>query len=239
MSFRFVIIGGSGALGSALADRLTLLYPTSTLYSFSRKEISPSKNNIVCFQVKNWDEESISRASHISSQDGPLKAVLVATGFLQNGVIMPEKSLKDLSSDKFQYLFYANTILPALVAKHFITHLTKEEKSFFAALSARVGSISDNRLGGWYAYRSSKAALNMILKNTAIELSRTNKNGIVVGLHPGTVKSPLSRPFQKKVPGGKLFSPEYSAQKLLEVLGGLTPDDSGKCFAWDGQEIDP
>ena len=126
-----------------------------------------------------------------------------------------------------------------MVAKHFLPKLNKENRSIFAALSARVGSISDNQLGGWYAYRTSKAALNMVIKNAAIEIGRLNKKAIIVGLHPGTVDSNLSMPFQGNVPDGKLFTPEYSVQKLLQVLTNLTSEQSGKCFAWDGTEVKP
>ena len=123
----------------------------------------------------------------------------------------------------------------------FATHVSTiyPDASVFAALSARVGSISDNILGGWYAYRSSKAALNMIIKNAAIEISRSNKQAIVVGMHPGTVDSHLSKPFQSRVPKHQLFTPEYAAEKLLHVMTALMPSDSGKCFAWDGKEILP
>ena len=111
--------------------------------------------------------------------------------------------------------------------------------SIFAALSARVGSISDNQLGGWYAYRASKAALNMIIKTAAIEVRRRNPHAIVVGLHPGTVDSDLSKPFQGNVPEGKLFTPDFAAGKLLTVLEGLAPAQTGRCFGWDGEEILP
>ena len=126
-----------------------------------------------------------------------------------------------------------------MIAKYFLPKLNREKRSIFAALSARVGSISDNQLGGWYSYRASKAALNMVIKNIAIEISRFNKKAIIVGLHPGTVDSNLSKPFQVNVPYGKLFTPEFSTQKLVEVLRSLTSKQSGKCFAWDGQEILP
>jgi NAD(P)-dependent dehydrogenase (short-subunit alcohol dehydrogenase family) len=109
-----------------------------------------------------------------------------------------------------------------LVAKHFLPKLNRENLSVFTALSARVGSISDNQLGGWYAYRASKAALNMVIKNAAIEIGRRNNKVIIVGLHPRTVDSNLSRPFQGNVPDGKLFTPKYSVQKLLEILSTLT-----------------
>jgi len=132
-----------------------------------------------------------------------------------------------------------NTFIPALMAKHFIPRLNLDRQSIFAALSARVGSISDNRLGGWYAYRASKTALNMIIKNAAIETARRNKKAIIVGLHPGTVDSSLSKPFQRNVPDEKLFAPMRSAQDLLKVLDDLNPEQSGRCFAWDGQEVKP
>ncbi|NBR34275.1 MAG: short-chain dehydrogenase [Rhodobacteraceae bacterium] len=120
---------------------------------------------------------------------------------------------------------------------HYLPLLPRDRRGVFAALSARVGSISDNQLGGWYAYRASKAALNMILKNAAIEAARRYKLSVVVGLHPGTVDSSLSKPFQGNVREGKLFGPEYAADHLIRVIDNLTPDQSGKCFAWDGSEI--
>ena len=175
----------------------------------------------------------------IASKDALLDMVIVATGILHEGEMMPEKSLKDLNAEKFHRLFEVNTIAPILIAKHFLPKLNRETRSIFAALSARVGSISDNHLGGWYSYRASKAALNMVIKNLAIEISRSNKKAIIVGLHPGTVDSNLSKPFQRNVPQRKLFKSEYSTQKLLEVLANLTSKQSGKCFAWDGKEILP
>ena len=136
-------------------------------------------------------------------------------------------------------LFAVNTIGPALIAKHALPLLPKTGKSVFAALSARVGSISDNGLGGWHSYRASKAALNMLLKNFAIELKFKRKEAVCIGLHPGTVDTGLSQPFQKNVADGKLFTPAYSAARLLSVIDGAAPADSGKCFAWDGAEVAP
>lgn len=152
---------------------------------------------------------------------------------------MPEKSLRELTAEKLVTLYSANTVAPALFAKHFLPLLPRERRAVFAAVSARVGSISDNRLGGWYSYRASKAALNMILRSAAIETARRNPEAIVAGLHPGTVRSALSHPFQRGVAAGKLFRPDYSASRLVDVLAGLTPADSGHCFAWDGSRIAP
>jgi NAD(P)-dependent dehydrogenase (short-subunit alcohol dehydrogenase family) len=173
------------------------------------------------------------------TNEQPLDIVLVVNGILHDGDIMPEKSLRELSAEKLQHIFSVNTIVPTLIAKYTLPQLNNKDRAVFAAMSARVGSISDNLLGGWYAYRVSKAGLNMVIKNAAIEVARRNKEAIIVGLHPGTVESRLSEPFRSNVPKEKLFTPDFAAQKLSEVLQNLTPQSSGKCFAWDGEEITP
>ena len=224
------VIGASGAIGGACARRLVECYPAAHVHAFARDAE---------LRIDYDDETSIAAAAELASESGSLDLVLVATGMLHSGNTLPEKSLRDLSTDKFARIFAANTITPALIAKHFLPRLNRERPAVFAAISARVGSISDNQLGGWYAYRASKAALNMVIKNAAIEMSRRNKKAIVVGLHPGTVDSPLSKPFQANVAAGKLFSPEYSAQRLLHVLENITSAHSGQCLAWDGEVIAP
>ena len=133
--------------------------------------------------------------------------------------------------------FQVNAIGPALVAKHFLPRLPKDRPARFAVLSARVGSIEDNRLGGWYGYRASKAALNMLVRSLAIELARTRPLAVCVALHPGTVDTALSRPFQRNVAAQKLFTPAYAAGRLLDVLDGLGPGDSGGFYAYDGTRI--
>lgn len=233
------IIGASGAIGTAFTTQLSASYPDANIHLFSRTKIKNFTNNTQYHVINYKDEASIEEAASIASKEAPLDMVIVTTGILHVEGIMPEKALRDLSADKFHHLFEANAILPAIVAKHFLPKLNRESRSVFAALSARVGSISDNQLGGWYAYRASKAALNMIIKNAAIEITRRNKKSVIVGLHPGTVDSRLSKPFQGNVPDAKLFTPEFSVNKLIKVLESLTPEHSGKCFAWDGKEIEP
>ena len=233
-----VVIGGSGAIGNALTNNLSKLYQDAIIHSFSSKMQQISINNVHTYEIDYHDENSIENSANIFSNQ-ELDLVIVATGILHSVAINPEKSLKDLSSDKFHYLFQANTILPAIIAKHFIPKLNKNNASIFAALSARVGSISDNELGGWYSYRSSKAALNMIIKCLAIEISRFNKYPIIVGLHPGTVDSNLSKPYQKNLKINQIFTPDFAAQKLIKVLQSINSNDSGKCFAWDHKEIKP
>jgi NAD(P)-dependent dehydrogenase (short-subunit alcohol dehydrogenase family) len=166
--------------------------------------------------------------------------VLVATGVLHEASgLTPEKSWRALDGAQLARYMQVNAIGPALLAKHFLPHFPRRGRAVFAALSARVGSISDNRLGGWYGYRASKAALNMLVRTLALELGRRAPEAVCVGLHPGTVDTGLSRPFQSAVAEGRLFSPEQSAGYLLQVIDKLTPADSGKLFAWDGAEIPP
>jgi NAD(P)-dependent dehydrogenase (short-subunit alcohol dehydrogenase family) len=224
------VIGSSGGIGGAFVDLLSREYSHAHIYGFSRT----GKH-----QIDYANEDSIAQAAKIASSTGRLDLVVVANGILHNKEIMPEKSIRELSRNKFQQLFEVNTIIPSLIAKYFLPHLNADNTSIFAALSARLGSISGNELGGWYAYRSSKAALNMIIKNTAIEISRRNKNAIIVGLHPGTVDTNLSRPFHANIPSEQLLTPHACVTKLLHVLVSLTPAESGKCFAWDGGEILP
>lgn len=231
------IIGASGAIGSALVNQLSS-DSSNTIYAFSRSGAHFDAANVHTSKLDLTDEHSIEQAASLASEHGPLDLVIVTTGILHEGGIAPEKSLRDLSADKFAKLFAINTTGPALVAKHFLPQLQKDERAVFAAISARVGSISDNYLGGWYAYRASKAALNMVIKNASIEMARCYKQAVVIGLHPGTVDSELSKPFQGAVPEGKLFTPEHSASKLLEVVGNVTAQDTGKCFAYDSSVIE-
>ena len=149
----------------------------------------------------------------------------------------PERRLADVTPEHLQRAFAVNAIGPLLVAKHVQALLPRRDRAVFASLSARVGSIGDNRLGGWYAYRASKAAQNMITLNLSIELRRRARGIICVGLHPGTVDTELSRPFQHNVPADRLFTPQRAARQLLDVIHGLEPADNGGFFAWDAQPI--
>jgi len=164
--------------------------------------------------------------------------VLVATGqlTLPDGT-GPEKSVRALRADALAQQFAVNAIGPAMIMAQAPALLRRDRRSVFAVLSARVGSISDNRLGGWHGYRAAKAALNMLMRGLAIELSRSHPQAVVAALHPGTVDTPLSAPFQRGVQPEKLFTPAYSAGAMLGVLDGLEPADSGKLWGWDGAEI--
>lgn len=227
---RAVIIGASGGIGGALADALE--GRGTEVVRLSRSAQDKSHRIDIC------DEASIRQAALNAGQGGPIDLVIVATGLL-HGAGLPEKSLRDISAATLEKNFQMNAIGPVLVAKHFLPLIPRNGRSLFAALSARVGSISDNRLGGWYGYRASKAALNMFIRNLAIEYKRNRPDLICAALHPGTVDTDLSKPFQANVPAEKLFTPHYSADCLLRVMESLSPEQSGRIFAWDGQEIAP
>lgn len=235
-NLHIAIIGASGGIGSAFVS-LFSEDASNAVHAFSRTEIVNKLPKVHYGHINLADEKSISAAAEKASQHAPLDLVLVTTGVLHEADMTPEKALRNLSATNLERNFLANTIGPALVAKHFLPKLQCNKRAVFAALSARVGSISDNRLGGWYAYRASKAALNMLIKTTSIEIARRQKHSIVVGLHPGTVATKLSEPFQTRVPKDKLFSADYAARQLFSVLEGLCSEDSGKIFAWDGSEL--
>ena len=232
------VIGASGGIGQAFIQHLYNQPQIDTVFAFSRSEMDFTHPKVQSHRIDLQDETSIKNAAAIAGEKNRLDVVIIASGILHEGEsIQPEKSMRSLNPDTLTKIFSVNTIGPALVAKHFLPLLNHQRKSVFAAISARVGSIADNRLGGWYAYRSSKAALNMIIKNAAIETARSNKQAIIIGLHPGTVDTNLSKPFQANVAEGKLFKPEYSAERMLSVINALTTDASGKIWAWDGAEI--
>lgn len=164
--------------------------------------------------------------------------VVNVSGLLHDGEMGPEKKLEDIQPEHVARAFAVNATGPLLVARHFRRLFTHDARAVFASLSARVGSIGDNRLGGWYAYRASKAAQNQFTKTLSIELSRRSRNVIVLALHPGTVDTGLSKPFQRNVPEGKLFSPERAAAQLVAIIDGARPEDSGSFFDWAGKPIE-
>ena len=234
------VIGSSGAIGNAISNRLLEDDSVETIYKFSRSQKSEGNQKEKNFFIDIEDENSIKKSTENIPEDIKFDMIFVATGILHNDDdIFPEKSIKDINADKLKRVLSINTIGPTLVGKYFIPYLNNKNKSIFAFLSARVGSISENKLGGWYSYRSSKTALNQIIKNFSIEIKRTNPNAIFVGLQPGTVSSFLSKPFEKNVKSENLFTPDFSASKLLEVINNLELKDTGKLIAWNGEEIQP
>ncbi|MDP9065834.1 MAG: SDR family NAD(P)-dependent oxidoreductase [Pseudomonadota bacterium] len=235
--YRAVVFGASGGLGSAFVSALCQDDRCAEVHAGSRSDVHSSANKLRAFRFDLEDEGSIAAAVAESSRAGPLHLVVVATGMLHAPSITPEKSWRFLTPASLQRAFSINAIGPALIAKHSLGHLATNEKAVFVALSARVGSITDNRRGGWHAYRASKSALNMLIRTLAIELAARNKAAICVGLHPGTVGTELSKPFLGGSDPLQVFAPSQSADHLLRVIDHLSPTQSGRLFAWDGSEI--
>ncbi|MFS0736142.1 SDR family NAD(P)-dependent oxidoreductase [Sphingomonas sp. 1P06PA] len=234
---RAVIIGTGGGIGAALVETAAASGRYETVFALSRSPDRPGQPGVVPGVIDVSDPDSIAGAAR--DIGAPIDLVIVATGLLHDAGGGPERSLKALDAERLSRSFAINTIGPALVLQHFVPLLARDRRAVIACLSARVGSISDNRSGGWYGYRASKAALNQIVRCAAIEMGRTHKHALCVALHPGTVATALSAPFRSSVPPGKLFTPAFSAERLLAVIDGLNMVDSGRIFAWDGAEIDP
>lgn len=220
--FRALVFGAGGGIGGALVDALA-----------ARAHVT----GLTRADVDMTDEAALGALAAAQKEFGPLHLIINATGLLHDAHVQPEKAFRQISADSMARVLAVNTIGPALICKYFLPLMARDAKTVMAHLSARVGSISDNRMGGWTSYRAAKAAQNMIVKNAAIETARRDKDKIIIGLHPGTVATRLSDPFQGNVAEGKLFTPAQAANYLLRVIDARRPEDSGKVFAWDGTEV--
>lgn len=230
------VFGSTGGIGKALVKALAK-GGCETIYAGSRGGLEPVSPQVRPFAFDLTDEASIGAAAALM-KDNPPEWTIIATGVLTlSDGTGPERTLKRLDPAAMAEVLALNTIGPAIIAKHILPLMPREDRFVFSAISARVGSISDNGLGGWHSYRASKAALNMLLKNFALEMGRTHKQGVVVGLHPGTVDSKLSEPFQSNLPDGQLTEPDEAAANLLDVLAEIEPSASGKVFDFAGKEV--
>lgn len=230
------VFGASGGIGQAVCAAL-VAGGAQVVHAGSRRGEGPQGASIRPFAFDLTDEASIAAAAEAMRGDPP-EWVIVATGVLTlPGGTGPERTYKRLDPAVMAEVFALNTIGPALIAKHMLAIMPRGRAFTLAALSARVGSISDNRLGGWHSYRASKAALNMLIRNFALEMARTHAESVIVGLHPGTVDSALSQPFQSGLPDGQLATPQQAADNLLGVLARLTPEQSGRVFDFRGEEV--
>lgn len=215
-----LVIGASGGIGSAVAAALRAR--GAVVQKLSR----------LCDGLDVCSEASVQRV--LGMLESPFDLVFVATGALETGASGPEKTLNALKPEALLAQFRLNALGPALVLKHAMTLLPRDQRCVFAALSARVGSIGDNRLGGWYSYRAAKAALNQILRTASVELARTHRHAICVALHPGTVRTRLTEKYLGRHPG---VPPTEAARNLLAVIDGLVPEQTGGFFDWRGREI--
>ena len=227
--YRAVVIGASGAIGGALVAALQADPRCGAVSGLSRSGGGPQGG------VDLQDEATLAAAAQALRAQGSVHLVVCATGALQVAGRPPEKRLADLEPATLALAHAVNAIGPALVIKHFHGLLPLKGRSLMAVLSARVGSIGDNRLGGWYSYRASKAALNMLLRTAAIEVARQRPLAVLAALHPGTVRSPLSAPI---IGQAEAHTPDQAAAHLLAVLDALPAEGaSGGFHAWDGQGI--
>lgn len=247
----YLIIGGTGGIGQAMVQQLVTATANEqddnnriqVFATYHRSVPDFEADNLYWLQMDVSDESSIKQAADdIKQQSTHLNWVINCVGLLHTESAQPEKALRQVETGFFLQNMQINALAGLLIAKHIRPLLAKAERSadkpaIFATISARVGSISDNQLGGWYSYRMSKAALNMGMKNLSIEWARSLKDVCIVVMQPGTVNTQLSAPFQGNVADGQLFSPAYSAECLLEVLSGMSADKSGSFIDWAGESI--
>ncbi len=220
MSRQVLIIGASGGIGAAL----------QRAYEARGDRVVGLSRGSSGLDVT--DEPSIARA--FAPLEGPFEQVICATGVLSGQASGPEKAIPAITPEALAAQFAVNATGPMLVLKHVLRFLPRDRPSVFAALSARVGSIGDNRLGGWYSYRASKAALNQLMHTAAIEIARSHKQAVICSLHPGTVATDFTQAYRGRhaaVPA------EEAAQNLLRVMDGLTPEQSGGFYDWSGAEV--
>ncbi|AKG23644.1 SDR family NAD(P)-dependent oxidoreductase [Calothrix sp. 336/3] len=242
-----LILGASQGIGLSLVKQLlaesqvnrvyaTYCHPESATELFSLQATYPDK--LFCHQLDITEESQIVDFVKFLQQDiQQLHLGINCVGFLHDAIQQPEKSLKQINSDNLLRYFQINSIGAVLLAKHLLPLWKHGDRSVFVSISAKVGSIGDNHLGGWYGYRASKAALNMFMRTVAIEYARVSPRTIVITYHPGTTDTRLSRPFQKNVPPEKLFSPERTASQLLQLITKLEMPDSGQFFSWDSSKL--
>ncbi len=240
----YLIIGGIGGIGRAMVEHILSNNDNVQVFAtYYRSVPDIEADNLHWLQMDVSNEDSIRQAiDGIKSKSEHIDWVINCVGLLHTDSNQPEKALRQVETDFFLQNMQVNALAGLLIAKHIKPLLAKSTRShdtpaIYATISARVGSISDNQIGGWYSYRMSKAALNMGMKNLSIEWARALKEVCVVVLQPGTVNTQLSAPFQSNVADGHLFSPAYSAESLLEVLAGMRASDSGSFVDWAGESI--
>ncbi|MEM9922541.1 MAG: SDR family NAD(P)-dependent oxidoreductase [Cyanobacteria bacterium P01_D01_bin.50] len=242
-----LIVGASQGIGLGFVKSLLPENNIAKIYATYRNADSATElitlqseysQKLVCLPMDITQDSQISAGvENISAEVEKLHLVINCVGILHEDALQPEKSLRQINPENLIRYFQVNSIGGVLLAKHLQPLFKHKEKNIFACISAKIGSIGDNHLGGWYGYRASKAALNMFMRTTAIEYSRRCPKTIVVTLHPGTTDTNLSQPFQRNVPPEKLFPVERTVKQLLGVIANLNPEDSGEFFSWDGSRL--
>jgi NAD(P)-dependent dehydrogenase (short-subunit alcohol dehydrogenase family) len=239
-----LIVGGGRGIGLGFVrqllaqDNIERVYATYRQVESATELLAIDNSRLCCMQMDITDEAQIAAViDRIQTETAALHYVINSAGVLHEGEMQPEKSLRHIQSDRLLRYFQVNSIGALLLFKQVQPLIKHPDRSILATISAKVGSIGDNQVGGWYGYRASKAALNMFIRTTAIEYKRTCPQAILVALHPGTTDTQLSQPFQRNVPPEKLFSVDRTVSQLLTVIDGLTPSDSGEFYSWDGSQL--
>jgi len=233
-----IVIGANGGIGAAFAAAIEAHHPENIVWRTARDHSTLGEHSRVVSMDLTQEESIEAFVGQLRAQDVQPDVVINCTGLLHSSKLGPEKTWRHLDLDTMRRVFDVNTFGVALLGKHILPLMPRKRRGIFATLSARVGSIGDNRLGGWYSYRASKAAQNMMVKTLALEASRKWEQLVCIALHPGTVDSDLSAPFSSRVPEHKLFSPEQSCGYLMEVIQNLGSENTGGFYAWDGQPIE-
>ncbi|WIO74788.1 SDR family NAD(P)-dependent oxidoreductase [Porticoccaceae bacterium LTM1] len=234
-----LIVGASSAIAQALMEALAQRGRVERIFAVSRTQPPINFSNKLHWLESDYSEQSIEQVCKQLKKGfhAKLSLLFICNGILHGDEVMPERKLESLNADKLAEVFRVNTLIPALWLGKLPQLLEKEISSVAVVFSARVGSIGDNRLGGWYSYRASKAALNMLVKTAAVECARRLPNCKLIAFHPGTTDTPLSKPFQKTVPAGKLFEPEFVAQQLLKIIANVKADGEAGYLDWAGKPI--
>lgn len=230
-----LVVGANGGIGLAIVKQLLLTLPEANIHATYHRQCPDFTSQRVTWSQLDVTEES--DVALFSQRFSTLDWLINAVGMLHAQDQGPEKNLQALNSDFFMQNITINTLPTLLLAKYFSPLMKASDAAKFVTISAKVGSISDNRLGGWYSYRASKAALNMLLKTLSIEWQRTIKRGVVLALHPGTTDTPLSKPFQANVPADKLLTPEQAAQHLVELIIQANLQQTGQFLAYNGERL--
>ena len=237
MKENIIIAGSTGAIGGEFTELYANNSNVEKIIALSRKPTNTNHNKIQSVEIDYYNEATFKNLDEISQLDS-ISKIIIATGILHTDQIRPEKSIDSIAGEDIRNVFQVNVFGPILLVKKLLPLIKKSKGVKIVFLTARVGSISDNVLGGWHSYRSSKSALNMMIKNLAIELKRLNKEHVVIGIHPGTVKSHLSEPFLRHVKHD-IFNPKESVDLMTQVISKVSQTDSGKCFDFSGKVIDP
>lgn len=238
-SFYALVVGAGSAIAQATIQKFEADPNCLGVFAVSRSLPKISTESKALWLESDYSEESIHQiCKRLALYAGKITKVLICNGMLHDESIMPERKLEEISASQLEAVFHVNTVIPMLWLSKLLPIIQGQQPTQVALFSARIGSISDNKTGGWYSYRASKAALNMLIQTSSVEYARRAKNVKLIAFHPGTTDTPLSKPFQRAVPQDKLFTAEFVATQLLSIMEGITMDNKAAYLDWNNQTIE-